>query len=110
VYTAFPVLHRVLTTSVAQAIQYSDADHQPTLRQIEDGVATLTRGLAPFALTKAEKLQVSNLAPTEPVELCVVSFFFIYILLANTLNGIFAFCLPGCRRSCCALSKFCSER
>lgn len=32
----------------------------------------LTRGLRQFELTKAEKLQVVNLAPTEPVELYVV--------------------------------------
>jgi hypothetical protein len=58
---------------VAQAIQYLSADFQPTRRQTEEGVAALTRALAPFELTKAEKLQVVNLAPTEPVELYVVS-------------------------------------
>jgi hypothetical protein len=56
-------------------------------------VAALTRALAPFELTKAEKLQVVNLAPTEPVELYGVSNFlstsFLYIFLAKPLIFIF---------------------
>lgn len=33
----------------------------------------LTRALGAYDLTKAEKLQIVNLAPVEPVELYVVS-------------------------------------
>ena len=55
-----------------QAIQYLSADYQPTAQQSEAGIAQLTRSLAPYDLTKAEKLQIVNLAPTEPVELYVV--------------------------------------
>ncbi|KAI0299513.1 hypothetical protein BC826DRAFT_1102642 [Russula brevipes] len=36
------------------------------------GIQRLTKSLAPFGLTKAEKLQVVNLTPVEPVELYVV--------------------------------------
>jgi hypothetical protein len=59
-------------------------------------VAALTRALAPFELTKAEKLQVVNLAPTEPVELYVVStclFTLSPIFLADILI-FFSFVLP----------------
>ena len=55
-----------------QAIQYLSADYQPTSSQSEAGVIQLTKSLAPYDLTKAEKLQIVNLAPTEPVELYVV--------------------------------------
>ena len=40
--------------------------------QTAQGVQCLTKNLAPFGLTKAEKLQVVNLTPVEPVELYVV--------------------------------------
>jgi hypothetical protein len=63
---------RAKALTAAQAIQYLSAEFQPSRRQSDDGVARLARGLAPFALTKAEKLQIVNLAPTEPVELYVV--------------------------------------
>lgn len=56
-----------------QAIQYLSADYQPTVSQTEAGISQLTRELSPYDLTKAEKLQIVNLAPTEPVELYVVS-------------------------------------
>jgi len=62
-----------------QAIQYLSAEYQPTRRQSDAGIAQLVKDLAPFALTKAEKLQIVNLAPTEPVELYVVSAVFGFI-------------------------------
>ena len=40
--------------------------------QTAEGIERLTKNLAPFGLTKAEKLQVVNLTPVEPVELYVV--------------------------------------
>lgn len=55
-----------------QAIQYLSADYQPTRVQTAEGIQRLTSSLAPFGLTKAEKLQVVNLTPVEPVELYVV--------------------------------------
>jgi len=57
---------------VLKAIQYLSADYQPTISQTPAGITKLVKELAPFELTKAEKLQVVNLAPTEPVELYVV--------------------------------------
>lgn len=42
------------------------------MSQTPAGITKLVKDLAPFELTKAEKLQVVNLAPTEPVELYVV--------------------------------------
>lgn len=55
-----------------QAIEYLTASYQPSLSQTEAGVAQLVNSLAPYGLTKAEKLQIVNLAPTEPVELYTV--------------------------------------
>ena len=57
---------------VSKAIQYLSADYQPTHMQSEAGITQLTQSLAAYDLTKAEKLQIVNLAPTEPVELYVV--------------------------------------
>ena len=56
-----------------QAIGYLAAEYLPTARQTAEGVAKMTKALEPYGLTKAEKLQVVNLAPTTPVELYVVS-------------------------------------
>jgi hypothetical protein len=61
-----------LRTVEMEAIQYLSAQWQPTGRQTEEGVAKLVRELEPYGLTKAEKLQVVNLAPVQPVELYVV--------------------------------------
>ncbi|KAG2365090.1 RNA polymerase Rpb4-domain-containing protein [Suillus spraguei] len=61
-----------LRTVELEAIQYLSADYQPTLHQSDAGVTQLVRGLQPFELSKAEKLQIVNLAPTEPVELYVI--------------------------------------
>ena len=59
-------------TDKIQAIQYLSADYQPTISQTSAGITKLVEDLASFELTRAEKLQVVNLAPTEPVELYVV--------------------------------------
>ncbi|CDO72191.1 hypothetical protein BN946_scf184970.g43 [Trametes cinnabarina] len=61
-----------LRTVEVEAIQYLSADYQPTALQSEEGIAQLTRTLGQWDLTKAEKLQIVNLAPTEPVELYVI--------------------------------------
>lgn len=61
-----------LRTMEVEAIQYLSADYQPTASQSESGIAHLTRKLAAYDLTKAEKLQIVNLAPVEPVELYVI--------------------------------------
>ncbi|KAI0671150.1 HRDC-like protein [Trametes maxima] len=61
-----------LRTVSVEAIQYLSADYQPTAAQSEEGIATLTRTLGQWDLTKTEKLQIVNLAPTEPVELYVI--------------------------------------
>jgi RNA polymerase Rpb4 len=55
-----------------KAIQYLTADYQPTRVQTAQGIQRLTKDLAAFDLTKAEKLQIVNLTPVEPVELYVV--------------------------------------
>ncbi|KAF9241101.1 hypothetical protein BU15DRAFT_87338 [Melanogaster broomeanus] len=57
-----------LRTVELEAIQYLSADYQPTRRQSDPGISQLARGLR-------AKLQVVNLAPTEPVELYVVCIF-----------------------------------
>ncbi|KAF7974751.1 hypothetical protein HWV62_11335 [Athelia sp. TMB] len=61
-----------LRTVEVEAISYLTAAYLPTPTQTDASVAKLTKALAPYALTKAEKLQVVNLAPTEPVELYVI--------------------------------------
>ncbi|KAI0250404.1 HRDC-like protein [Lactifluus subvellereus] len=61
-----------LRTIEVEAIQYLTADYQPTRVQTAQSVQSLTKKLAPFGLTKAEKLQVVNLTPVEPVELYVI--------------------------------------
>jgi hypothetical protein len=54
-------------------IHYLCSDHTPTARQTEPGVALLADELQDHGLTKAEVLQLCNLAPTLPVELYCVS-------------------------------------
>ncbi|GLB38263.1 putative RNA polymerase Rpb4 [Lyophyllum shimeji] len=61
-----------LRTVEVEAIQYLSADYLPTARQTPEGITKLVKELAPYDLTKAEKLQVVNLAPTLPVELYVI--------------------------------------
>ncbi|KIK48073.1 hypothetical protein CY34DRAFT_798704 [Suillus luteus UH-Slu-Lm8-n1] len=61
-----------LRTVELEAIQYLSADYQPTLHQSDEGITQLVGSLQPFGLSKSEKLQIVNLAPTEPVELYVI--------------------------------------
>jgi len=62
----------ILNAFSIQAIQYLTASYQPSLSLSEPGVQKLVKALAPFGLTKAEKLQIVNLVPKEPVELYTV--------------------------------------
>jgi len=61
-----------LRTVEFEAIQYLTAEYQPLHKQTEASVQHLVRELAPYDFTKAEKLQIVNLAPTEAVELYVI--------------------------------------
>ncbi|EDR13244.1 uncharacterized protein LACBIDRAFT_308881 [Laccaria bicolor S238N-H82] len=61
-----------LRTIEVEAIGYLSADYLPTSSQSAEGVTKLVKDLAPYELTKAEKLQVVNLAPTLAVELYVI--------------------------------------
>jgi len=61
-----------LRTVEVEAISYLSADYLPTNQQTEEGIAKLVKSLAPHNLTKSEKLQIVNLAPTLPVELYVI--------------------------------------
>ncbi|KLO16188.1 hypothetical protein SCHPADRAFT_225279 [Schizopora paradoxa] len=61
-----------LRTVEFEAIQYLSADYQPTSRQSDAAIAKLVKKLAQYDLTKAEKLQIVNLAPTQAVELYVI--------------------------------------
>ncbi|KAG6854752.1 hypothetical protein C0991_001179 [Blastosporella zonata] len=61
-----------LRTVEIEAIQYLSADYLPTNRQSPERITHLVKNLAPYDLTKAEKLQIVNLAPTMPVELYVI--------------------------------------
>jgi len=56
----------------SQAIGYLSANHLPNVSQTEEGITKLVKDLASYDLTKAEKLQIVNLAPTLPVELYVI--------------------------------------
>ncbi|KAK2465286.1 hypothetical protein APHAL10511_002640 [Amanita phalloides] len=61
-----------LRTLEVEAIQYLSSDYLPTTQQTPEGIIQLVKGLALYDLTKAENLQVVNLAPTLPVELYVI--------------------------------------
>ena len=61
-----------------QAISHLAADYLTTASQSDEGITKLVKSLAPYDLTKAEKLQVVNLTPTLPVELYVVSTYLLY--------------------------------
>ena len=65
-------MRRLFKLAYLKAIQYLTADYQPTRVQTAQGIQRLTKNLASFGLTKAEKLQIVNLTPVEPVELYVV--------------------------------------
>ena len=72
VRSSAPGKHRL---NSSQAIKYLQSDYLPTQSQTEAGIAKLTKDLGSYSLTKAEKLQIVNLAPTMAVELYVVRLF-----------------------------------
>ncbi|WWC61392.1 uncharacterized protein I303_103975 [Kwoniella dejecticola CBS 10117] len=55
-----------------EVIKYLCQSYNPTSRQTADGVARLADELQDHDLTKAEVLQIANLAPTEVVELYAI--------------------------------------
>ncbi|KAF8158426.1 RNA polymerase Rpb4-domain-containing protein [Crassisporium funariophilum] len=61
-----------LRTIEVEAIGYLSADYLPTSSQTKEGITELVKSLATYDLTKSEKLQVVNLAPSLPVELYVI--------------------------------------
>jgi len=61
-----------LRTVEFEAIAHLSAPFQPVNRQTPQGIRKLTKALAPYGLTKGEKLQIINLAPSQPVELYVI--------------------------------------
>ncbi|KAJ7596597.1 RNA polymerase Rpb4-domain-containing protein [Mycena floridula] len=71
-HPSFVEISENLRTVEVEAIQYLSADYQPTSSQTSEGIGHLVQELGKYDLTKAEKLQIVNLAPTLPVELYVV--------------------------------------
>ena len=65
-------MNKICNLIPLQAIQYLSADYHPTAQQSSTSITSLVRALEPYGLTKAEKLQIVNLAPTEAVELYVI--------------------------------------
>ncbi|KAJ7668004.1 RNA polymerase Rpb4-domain-containing protein [Mycena rosella] len=61
-----------LRTVSFEAIQYLSAEHQPTATQTPEAITHLVKSLQPYDLTKAEKLQIVNLAPQNHIELYVI--------------------------------------
>jgi len=61
-----------LRTVEIEAIQYLSSDYLSTCRESPQGIKQLVKDLEPYNLSKAEKLQIVNLAPTQPVELYVI--------------------------------------
>ncbi|KAJ7269640.1 RNA polymerase Rpb4-domain-containing protein [Mycena rebaudengoi] len=61
-----------LRTISFEAIQYLSSDYQPTSAQTPETITQLVKSLEPFGLTKAEKLQIVNLAPQNHIELYVI--------------------------------------
>lgn len=55
-----------------QAIRYLKSDYLPTSAQSPNGITQLVKDISSYDLTKAEKLQIVNLAPITAVELYVV--------------------------------------
>nr|GAT59271.1 predicted protein [Mycena chlorophos] len=64
--------HENVRTVSFEAIKYLSAEHQPTAKQTPESVTTLVKSLEPYEFTKAEKLQIVNLAPQEQIELYVI--------------------------------------
>lgn len=56
-----------------EVLKYLCADFNPTARQTGDGVAAIANQLQDYGLTKAELLQMCNLAPTNHVGMYLVS-------------------------------------
>ncbi|KIK70385.1 hypothetical protein GYMLUDRAFT_269789 [Collybiopsis luxurians FD-317 M1] len=69
--TPVQVSENVRTIQV-EAIQYLASDYLPTSSQTADGITRLVKDLASYDLTKGEKLQIVNLAPTQPVEIYTI--------------------------------------
>ncbi|PAV16848.1 dna-directed rna polymerase iii subunit rpc9-like protein [Pyrrhoderma noxium] len=61
-----------LRTVEFEAIQYLEAEYQPTRSQSPGAITQLIKALGKYDLTKAEKLQIVNLAPQQLVELYVI--------------------------------------
>ncbi|KAJ7741952.1 HRDC-like protein [Mycena maculata] len=61
-----------LRTVSFEAIQYLSSEFQPTSSQTPEAITTLVKSLEPYDLTKAEKLQIVNLAPQNHIELYVI--------------------------------------
>ncbi|KAJ6582893.1 RNA polymerase Rpb4-domain-containing protein [Mycena vulgaris] len=61
-----------LRTVSFEAIQYLSSDFQPTSAQTPEAITHLVKSLEPYGLTKAEKLQIVNLAPQNHIELYVI--------------------------------------
>ena len=59
--------------AIVQAIQYFASDIQPAPYQTPEGIRELLRSLGPYNLTKAEKLQIVNIAPQSMPVLWAVS-------------------------------------
>ncbi|KAJ7196573.1 RNA polymerase Rpb4-domain-containing protein [Mycena pura] len=64
--------HENLRTVCFEAIQYLSSEFQPTAAQTPEAITQLVKSLEPYGLTKAEKLQIVNLAPRNHVELYVI--------------------------------------
>ncbi|KAF9040380.1 hypothetical protein BDZ89DRAFT_1128988 [Hymenopellis radicata] len=61
-----------LRTVEVEAIKYLSADYQVVNSQTEESVSKLVKTLSGYDLTKAEKLQIVNLAPKSLVELYAI--------------------------------------
>ncbi|KAJ7032003.1 HRDC-like protein [Mycena alexandri] len=61
-----------LRTVSFEAIKYLSAEYQPTASQTPEAITQLIKSLEPYDLTKAEKLQIVNLAPQQHIELYVI--------------------------------------
>ncbi|KIY52427.1 hypothetical protein FISHEDRAFT_63798 [Fistulina hepatica ATCC 64428] len=61
-----------LRTIEVEAIQYLSSSRLATRSETPEGITKLVKELGAYDLTKAEKLQIINLAPTAPVELYVI--------------------------------------
>lgn len=68
-------------------IHYLCSEHNRTARQTDEGIARLADELQDHDLTKAEVLQICNLAPVLPVELyCVSEIAISWFFLAGCSN------------------------